>query len=109
MLVRDVNPASSSNPVITLREKKQKKGRVIISPLSTASAAKITTKPVKKNDRAANIAIVAGAACLILIIINAVYLFNGGLRFKNKLVSDASAGFERIIKGAVALSENKFD
>ena len=109
MLVRDVNPASSSNPVITLREKKQKKGRVIISPLSTASAAKITTKPVKKNDRAANIAIIAGAACLILIIINAVYLFNGGLRFKNKLVSDASAGFERIINGAVALSETNFD
>lgn len=63
----------------------------------------------KQINAIRNLAMIFGAACLLMFIITSIHLANSGLRIKRNIVEAAGAGFDNIVNAALALKDTRFD
>lgn len=87
MLIRDIRPP----------DKKRKPGNSVI------------LAPKKETNRVRELLYMFAAALAILFALNLVNLINNGLKFKQSLTLTASAGFEKIVNGAINLKNTNFE
>lgn len=121
MIFRDVNPPVPSEnkqtePAAMLSKKNAAHTRFEMPEVKralkkpTSFELLLPERCIRKNRlRAVNLSLILGLAVAILIAINIIHLATSGLRFKTDITEAASSGFEKIVNGAMAISESNFE